>query len=64
MVPPHEMLSDYLSTKSKKEKTKPISDREARKKALEAKKKRILAERKEKLEALKRKRDSIKNNRK
>ena len=49
---------------SKKEKTKPISDREARKKALEEKKKRILAERKEKLEALKRKRDSIKNNRK
>lgn len=46
------------------EKTKTLSDREARKKALEAKKKRILAERREKLEALKRKRDSIKNNKK
>lgn len=45
------------------EQTKPLSEREARKKALEEKKKRILAERKAKLEALKRKRDSIRDNR-
>ena len=57
-------ISDGKENSSELEETKPLSDREARKKALEEKKKRILAERKSKLEAIKRKRDSIKNNRK